>query len=45
MKKKQPLFKCGARLYKKHVSIIRRVATRLKVSEAEVVRRAIEALE
>ena len=43
-KKKQPLLKCGARVYPKHAQIIRRVAKRLKLSEAEVVRRAIEAL-
>ena len=42
--KKQQLLKCGARITRKHVSIIRRAAKRLKVSEAEVVRRAIEAL-
>jgi hypothetical protein len=45
MKKKQQLLKCGARIYPKHVQIIRRAAKRLKISEAEVVRRAIDALE
>ena len=38
------LIKCGARITRKHVSIIRRAAKRLKISEAEVVRRAIEAM-
>jgi hypothetical protein len=44
MKKKQQLFKCGARITRKQVLIIRRAAKRLKVSESEVVRRAIDAL-
>jgi hypothetical protein len=43
--KKQTLFKCGARITRKHVKIIHRVAKRLKISEAEVVRRAIEAFD
>jgi len=35
MKKKQQLLKCGARIYPKHVQIIRRAAKRLKISEAD----------
>ena len=42
MPKEKPLL-LGARVYKRHRAILKRLAKNLNVSEAEVVRRALEA--
>jgi hypothetical protein len=42
MPKEKPLL-LGARIYKRHRAILKRLAKRLDVSEAEVVRRALDA--
>jgi hypothetical protein len=42
MQKEKPLL-LGARVYKRHRAILKRLAKKLDISEAEVVRRAIVA--
>jgi hypothetical protein len=42
MQKEKPLL-LGARVYKRHRAILKKLAKKLNVSEAEVVRRALDA--